>query len=101
MSLGLSISCMMAVTLLACYSAFRGSNIKPVDQKYIIPLKIECKRKPKTKVKKPTMDSKQTAAKIQLVSFGFSATEAKKMLEGIRASTVEQYIQEAMRNVKI
>ena len=61
------------------------------------PVKVS---KPVKKVK-PAPDPLIGEAKDILVTMGYSATESKKMLEGISASTVEEYINEAMKRVKI
>jgi hypothetical protein len=94
----------VGMTIAACiiiWGAFRELTVKPINPKYILPLKTMRKQRSKVKIKKPVMNEVQKAAKVQLQSFGFSATEAKKMLEGINASTIEQYVQEAMRRVEV
>ena len=64
---------------------------------------VKYKPKKKAKIKKEKIDKDPTVndAKKSLVSLGFSATEAKHLLSGITASSVEDYVNQAMRKVKI
>lgn len=40
-------------------------------------------------------------AKKALMELGFSATEAKKMLESINANTVEEFVKKAMEKIEV
>lgn len=77
--------------------------VPPLRPYYSVTVQPKPKRhKPKPKPKRKTgLNDMQKLAKDTLVTMGYSATEAKKMLEGINASTPEQYVQEAMKRVKI
>lgn len=64
------------------------------------------KAKPKAKAKavpkaKPKADPLLAAAKAAIVSLGYPASEASKLLQGITATTVESYVSQAMKKVKI
>lgn len=65
-------------------------EVKPAKQ-------TKQKKSTKTKKSDPTWDE----AKKTIVSFGFSATEAKKMLEGINANDVNTYVNEAMKKIDV
>jgi len=50
---------------------------------------------------KSQVDPLHTAAKTTLVTLGYKATEAKQLLSGITANSVEDYVSQAMAKVKI
>jgi len=59
------------------------------------------KSKRKAKPTKPAVDPNWASAKATLVTLGFSAAEAAKLLAGINAATTEEYVSQAMNKVKI
>jgi len=61
---------------------------------------IYYQKKPKKK-SKPKIDPNVVEAKKRLVTFGYTATEAKKMLEGMTAKSVDDYVNQALKKVKI
>ena len=97
----LFVVCIIAFGLFITFSS--KLNEPQFEPEPIRVTKVKVERKlPRKKKQRPSgLNDMQKAAKTQLQSFGFSATEAKKMLEGIKASTVEQYVNEAMKKVKI
>ena len=56
--------------------------------------------KKKNSVKSQSDPIKQSAKNV-LISFGYTATEAKKMLQPLSCGTVDQYVNQAMKKVKI
>ena len=62
------------------------------------PPRLVVKSKSKKKIVKDPM---KVEAKKQIVSFGFPAEQADKVLQGLNASSVQEYIQEAMKRIKI
>lgn len=56
--------------------------------------------KPKVEAQ-PKADPLIASAKSTLQSLGFPAAEAAKLLSGIKAATVEEYVSQALQKVKI
>ena len=73
---------------------------KPCIEIAIKPTKTKTKKKKETKAK-PKADPIVNEAKKQLMMFGHTATEAKEMLKGLNASTTQDYVNQALRKVKI
>lgn len=85
------------VVVFCIFGAFVGKP-KPIPPK---PIPVVAAKKKKVGKVKPQVDPAWNSAKSNLVLMGYSATEAKKMLDGLKCSTPEQYINQAMKRVKI
>jgi len=60
----------------------------------------KCNKKKKNSVRAQSDPIKKSAKNV-LISFGYTATEAKKMLQPLSCGTVDQYVNQAMKKVKI
>ena len=65
------------------------------------PKKVWDKPKPRAKSKAKPVDPLLKSAQSTLVSLGFPASEANKLLAGVMGATVEEYVSNAMKKVKI
>jgi hypothetical protein len=82
------------IVVLAVHAIAKPEMPKPIP--VYVPPKPKRKRGVKNEV-----DPNVKVAQKTLVSFGFTATEAKKLLEGVSASTAEEYVTKAMKKVKV
>jgi Holliday junction resolvasome RuvABC DNA-binding subunit len=71
------------------------------EEKPIITVRINPPKKNKSGKRKVQSDPIKQSAKSTLVTFGYSATEAKKALEGLSCNSVEEYVNQVMCKVKI
>lgn len=67
----------------------------------IITVKINPPKKNRYNRKKTQSDPIKQSAKTTLMTFGYTATEAKKALEGLNCNSVEEYVNQVMCKVKI
>ena len=79
------------------HTAPKSIVVKPTQYR-----KTKPRPKPKPIKKVKAQPSKEwVEAKSTLMELGFTAAEAKEMLNNVSASTAEQYVTQAMKRVKI
>lgn len=93
----------LAVMYIAAH--YHNDTIPSSPRPYYVPVQVEVQPQPKrrraTPKRKAGLNDMQKLAKDTLVTMGYTATEAKKLLMEVHASTPEQYVQEVMKRVKI
>lgn len=71
------------------------------EKEPVITVRINPPKKNKSGKRKVQSDPIKQSAKSTLMTFGYSATEAKKALEGLSCNSVEEYVNQVMCKVKI
>lgn len=74
---------------------------KKKEKEPVITVRINPPKKNKSGKRKMQSDPIKQSAKSTLMTFGYSATEAKKALEGLNCNSVEEYVNQVMCKVKI
>jgi len=89
------IVCIVIIVLVVC------KELTTKEPEPIVTFSFDVPKNNKKKSVRAQPDPIKQSAKNILVSFGYTATEAKKMLQPLNCGTIDQYVNEAMKKVKI